>query len=95
MLWSGGIAVVPAGSHLFSGCSQRGFAQDMFKQLMAIRQMFNLQESGPAGRQVLGCFLSFLSWFWERGDSGEPEECRVCSSGLGRAGVAKRFAVQR
>lgn len=62
MLWSGGIAVVPAGSHLFSGYSQRGFAQDMFKQLMAIREMFNLQESGPPGRQVLGC-----SWVWERG----------------------------
>lgn len=88
MLWSGGIAVVPAGSHLFSGYSQRGFAQDMFKQLMAIREMFNLQESGPPGRQVLGC-----SWVWERGrwrgpGDREPEECRVCTSGLGRAGVA-------
>lgn len=31
----------------------RGFAQDIFKQLMAIRQMFNLQESGPPGGQVL------------------------------------------
>lgn len=50
MLWSGGIAVVPAGSHLFSGIN----TQDMFKQLKAIREMFNLQESGPAGRQVLG-----------------------------------------
>lgn len=77
----------------------------MFKQLMAIRQMFNLQESGPPGRQVLGCFLSHGAAGSGREGSGgdrgdrEPEECRVCTSGFGRAGVAtanaKRFPVER
>lgn len=97
--------MVPAGSHLFSGYSQRGFAQDMFKQLMAIRQMFNLQESGPPGRQVLGCFLNHGAAGSGREGSGgdlgdrEPEEGRVCTSGLGRAGVAtadgKRLPMER
>lgn len=65
--------MVPAGSHLFLGYSQRGFAQDMFKQLMAIRQMFNLQESGPPGTQVLGCFLSHgAAGFGKRGQCRGP-----------------------